>query len=52
MHRDAEARYPSLRELGLALLPLASRTGRGVWREVFGLSPTPYGLEPDRKSVV
>jgi serine/threonine-protein kinase len=45
MHCDADARYPSLRELGLALLPLASRTGRGVWREVFGMAPTPYGLE-------
>ncbi|MFO0625530.1 MAG: hypothetical protein U0325_07910 [Polyangiales bacterium] len=45
MHRDADARFPSLRELGLALLPLASRTGRGVWREVFGMAATPYGLE-------
>jgi tRNA A-37 threonylcarbamoyl transferase component Bud32 len=45
MHRDADARFASLRELGQALLPLASRTGRGVWREVFGMAPTPYGLE-------
>lgn len=45
MHRDPERRFASLRELGNALLPFASRTGRGVWREVFGAAPTPFGVD-------
>ncbi|MEZ4391443.1 MAG: serine/threonine-protein kinase [Polyangiales bacterium] len=44
MHRDPARRFESMRDFGRALLPFASRTGRGVWREVFGAEPTPYGL--------
>jgi serine/threonine-protein kinase len=42
MARDASARFASLADLGRALLPFGSRTGRGVWREVFGAEPTPF----------
>jgi len=41
MARDADRRYESLHTLGRALLPFASRTNRGLWREVFGAPPTP-----------
>ena len=41
MARDADRRYESLHTLGRALLPFASRTNRGLWREVFGAAPTP-----------
>ncbi len=38
---DADRRYDSLHGLGHALLPFASRTNRGLWRDVFGAAPTP-----------
>ena len=41
MARDADRRYESLHTLGRALLPFASRTNRGLWRDVFGAAPTP-----------
>ncbi len=41
MARDAADRYESMHALGRALLPFASRTNRGVWRDVFGAAPTP-----------
>ncbi|MBK6530094.1 MAG: serine/threonine protein kinase [Deltaproteobacteria bacterium] len=41
MARDADRRFESMHALGRALLPFASRTNRGLWREVFGAAPTP-----------
>ena len=41
MARDADRRFDSLHGLGHALLPFASRTNRGLWRDVFGAAPTP-----------
>jgi hypothetical protein len=41
MARDADRRYESMHALGRALLPFASRTNRGLWRDVFGAAPTP-----------
>ena len=41
MAREADRRYESMHALGRALLPFASRTNRGLWRDVFGAAPTP-----------
>ena len=41
MARDADRRFESMHALGRALLPFASRTNRGLWRDVFGAAPTP-----------
>jgi serine/threonine-protein kinase len=46
MNSEPSERYPSLRDLGRALLPYASPKARTIWEETFGVTPASAGTSP------